>query len=177
MPEDMEYPFAQDCPLTFICQIACEDIAPLDPDGLLPHEGMLYVFAAVDEYAGYESPLHNGIGLWPKKQAVVKYTKAINFETFRSVIFEDDEGNPVTEPALKMTFEACEDNDDCTKLLGVPFFEEVRQEMEGYVNFMQIDSDTAGLRFYDEGQLNLLYKESDFAVGKWKLIHGYMTSC
>ena len=23
MPEDMEYPFAEDCPLTFICQIAC----------------------------------------------------------------------------------------------------------------------------------------------------------
>lgn len=176
MPEDMEYPFADDCPLTFICQIACEDIAPLDPDGLLPHEGMLYVFAAVDEYAGYESPLHNGIGLWPKKQAVVKYTKAINFETFRSVIFEDDEGNPVTEPALKMTFEACADDADCTKLLGRPFFGEVLQELPGCLNFLQIDSDTAGLQFYDEGQLNLLYKPEELAAAKWKLVKCYMSS-
>ena len=76
-----------------------------------------------------------------------------------------------------MTFEACEDGADCTKLLGAPFFEEVRQEMEGYVNFLQIDSDTAGLRFYDEGMLNLLYKAEDFAAGKWKLVKGYMSSC
>ena len=88
MPADMEYPFTEDYPLTFICQIACEDIAPYDPEGLLPHEGMFYVFGAVDEYAGYESPVHNGIGLWPRKQIVVKYTKSINFETFRSAIFE-----------------------------------------------------------------------------------------
>ena len=76
-----------------------------------------------------------------------------------------------------MTFEACPDNADCTKLLGVPFFEEVAREMEGCVNFLQIDSDTAGLRFYDEGMLNLLYKASDFEAGKWKLVKGYMTSC
>ena len=176
MPEDMEYPFAGDYPLTFVCQIACEDIAPLDPDGLLPHEGMLYVFAAVDEYAGYESPLHNGIGLWPKKQALVKYTKAINFETFRSIIFEDDEGNPVTEPALKMTFETCPDDADRTKLLGKPFFSEVLQELPDCINFLQIDSDTAGLQFYDEGQLNLLYTPADLAAGKWKLVKCYLSS-
>jgi hypothetical protein len=49
--------------------------------------------------------------------------------------------------------------------------------MEGCINFLQIDSDTAGLRFYDEGQLNLLYKEADFAAGKWKLVKAYMASC
>ena len=30
-----------DDPLTFVCQIRCEDISPMDSDGLLPHEGML----------------------------------------------------------------------------------------------------------------------------------------
>ena len=38
-----------DCePLTFLCQIRCEDLAEVDNEGLLPHEGMLYFFAAVD---------------------------------------------------------------------------------------------------------------------------------
>ena len=35
-------------PLTFICQVRCEDIAELDTENLLPHEGMLYFFAAMD---------------------------------------------------------------------------------------------------------------------------------
>ena len=185
LPADMEYPIAEveedgetyNYPLTFLCQIDCEDIAPFDPEGKLPHQGMFYIFAGIDEYLDYDSPWHNGLGVWDKKQVVVKYTKQINFETFRSAILVDDEDKSITEPALKMTFEACEDGADCTKLLGFPFFEEVRQEMEDYVNFLQIDSGTAGLRFYDEGMLNLLYKNADFAAGKWKLVKGYMTSC
>ena len=54
-------------PLTFICQIDCEDIAPFDKEGLLPHEGMLYFFAAIDEFIGYDSPEHFPLGRWPKK--------------------------------------------------------------------------------------------------------------
>ena len=185
LPADMEYPIAEveedgetyNYPLTFLCQIDCEDIAPFDPEGKLPHQGMFYIFAGLDEYLGFDSPWHNGLGEWPRKMVMVKYTKAINMETFRSAILVDDEDKSITEPALKMTFEACEDGADCTKLLGFPFFEEVRQEMEDYVNFLQIDSGTAGLRFYDEGMLNLLYKNADFAAGKWKLVKGYMTSC
>ena len=185
LPADMEYPMAEAeedgerfaYPLTFICQIDCEDIAPFDPEGRLPHKGMFYIFAGLDEYLEMDSPWHNGIGEWERKQVVVKYTKEINMETFRSAILVDDEDQPLTQPALKMTFEQCPDNADCTKLLGFPFFEEVRQEMEGCENFLQIDSDTAGLRFYDEGMLNLLYKNADLAAGKWKLVKGYMISC
>ena len=185
LPADMEYPVAQaeedgetfDYPLTFICQIDCEDIAPFDPEGKLPHQGMFYVFAGLDEYLGFDSPWHNGIGQWDRKQVVVKYTKAINFETFRAAQLVDEDDQPLTQPALKMTFEACPDNEDCTKLLGFPFFQEVLQEMPDHVNFLQIDSDTAGLRFYDEGMLNLLYKAADFEAGKWKLVKGYMSSC
>lgn len=185
LPADMEYPMAPaededgafEYPLTFVCQIDCEDIAPFDPEGRLPHQGMFYIFAGLDEYLDLDSPWHNGIGPWERKQVVVKYTKAINMETFRSAILVDDDDQPLTQPPLKMTFEACEDGADCTKLLGVPFFGEVLQEMPGHVNFLQIDSDTAGLRFYDEGMLNLLYKAADFEAGKWKLVKGYMTSC
>ncbi|MBR4595923.1 MAG: DUF1963 domain-containing protein, partial [Bacteroidales bacterium] len=91
LPADMEYPLAKaeedgeefDYPLTFVCQIDCADIAPFDPEGRLPHEGMFYIFAGLDEYLGFDSPWHNGIGEWPRKQVVVKYTKAVNMETFR----------------------------------------------------------------------------------------------
>lgn len=184
LPADMEYPTAQaqdeegtfGYPLTFICQIDCEDIAPLDPEGLLPHQGMFYVFAGVDEYLDYESPWHNGLGLWDRKQVVVKYTKAINMETFRSVIQVDEEDQPLTEPALKMTFEPCPDDAGCTRLLGKPFFADVLQEMPDCVNFLQIDSGTAGLRFCDEGMLNLLYQAADFSAAKWKFVRGYLSS-
>ena len=45
-------------PLTFVCQIRCSDIAELDPEGLLPHRGMLYFFAPIDYFLGDDgSPL------------------------------------------------------------------------------------------------------------------------
>jgi len=124
LPADMEYPTVEvtdedgtyPYPLTFLCQIDCEDIAPLDPEGRLPHQGMFYVFAAIDEYLDYDAPYHNGLGQWDRKMVVVKYTKAINFETFRSAILVDDEDQPLTQKALKMTFEACEDNADGTDM-------------------------------------------------------------
>ena len=79
MPFDMEYPTVEvtdedgtyDYPLTFVCQIDCEDIAPLDPENRLPHTGMFYIFAGLDEYLDqFDSPFHNGKGPWPKKMVV-----------------------------------------------------------------------------------------------------------
>lgn len=181
MPPDASYPMAEvsgddPYPLTFICQINCEDIAPYDPQGLLPHEGMLYFFAALDEYAGYDSPVHNGLGLWDKKQVKVKYVKQINMETFCSCIMVDEDDEPVTEPALAMDFSLCEDSSDSTKLLGLPFFEEVRSENPGLVNLLQIDSDTGGLQFYDEGQLNILISPKDLASGHFFMARAWLSS-
>lgn len=39
-------------PLTFICQIRCQDLVPVDRQGLLPHTGMLYFFGDVDYFLG-----------------------------------------------------------------------------------------------------------------------------
>ena len=150
-------------PLTFICQIRCEDLIPFDPEGRLPHDGMLYFFAAMDEYTGYDSPVHLGIGEWPKGSVVVKYAKSINMETFQACMMVDDDDQPLTEPALEITFGACEDNADGIKLLGVPFFEDVRSQ---YRDLLQVDEDdTAGIRFYDSGMLNLLVSMQDFTKG------------
>ncbi len=180
LPADMEYPTAVaeedgesfDYPLTFICQIDCEDIAPFDPEGKLPHQGMFYLFAGLDEYLGYDSPWHNGEGPWEKKQVVVKYTKTINFETFRSAQLVDDEDNPLTQPPLKMCFEACPDDENCTRLLGVPSHGKTLEELPDHCNFLQLASGTAGLEFPEGSLLNLLYKKADMEAGKWKIIKG-----
>ena len=171
LPADMEYPTVEvtdedgtyDSPLTFVCQIDCEDLAPLDPEGKLPHQGMFYIFAGLDEYLDqFESPFHNGPGEWPRKMVAVKYTKSINFETFRSAILVDDEDQPLTQPALKMTFEKGADSGSC--LLG--------SSSPDQVELLRIASGTAGLHFPEETALHPVYSAADFAAGKWKLVKG-----
>jgi hypothetical protein len=92
----------------------------------------------------------------------VKYTKAINFETFRSAILVDDEDQPLTQPALKMTFEKGEGSGTC--LLGSSSPDEIE--------LLRIASGTAGLQFPEETALHLMYSATDFAAGKWKLVKG-----
>ncbi|MBQ3249773.1 MAG: DUF1963 domain-containing protein [Bacteroidales bacterium] len=177
MPEAMEYPMTEDYPLTFVCQINCEDIAKFDPEGKLPHEGMLYFFAALDQWLGYESPLENGIGEWPKGHFVVKYAKEINFETFRSCIMVDEDDNPITEPEREIEFSECADDADGIKLLGVPFYEEIRMEYPDMINLLQLDEDDElCMRFYDCGMVNLLMKESDLKFKNWKKTKAYLHS-
>lgn len=188
MPADMQYPMIQatedgetyEYPLTFICQINCEDIAPYDKEGRLPHEGMLYFFGNIDYFLGYDAPVQSGLGRWEKGMVAVKYAKHVNMETFESYVMLDDEDNPLTAKPLKITFSECEDTDDGIKLLGLPFFEEVRDENPDAVNLLQIDGiEGAGeqvLRFYDEGMLNILIKDSDLGFGNWKKAYGFLHS-
>ena len=68
LPEDWDYPCNDEGdPLTFVCQIRCEDIAEFDTEGLLPHTGMLYFFAQIGEYVqamDIAEGEHNGLGEW-----------------------------------------------------------------------------------------------------------------
>ena len=177
MPEAMEYPMTEDYPLTFVCQINCEDIAKFDPEGKLPHEGMLYFFAALDQWLGYESPLENGIGEWPKGHFVVKYAKEVNFETFRTCIMVDEDDNPITEPEREIVFSECADDADGIKLLGIPFYEEIRMEYPDMINLLQLDEDDElCMRFYDCGMVNLMMKESDLKFRNWKKTKAYLHS-
>ena len=162
LPRNMGYPMisveedgeSYRYPLTFICQIDCEDLAPLDPDGLLPHQGMLYFFAALDEYAGYDSPVHNGPGPWDKGMAVVRYAPEINFETFRASMLVDDEDNSLTEPARKLVF----GEEGASSL----------QPEEGIL--LRIADGTGGLNF--EGRALLFrYNQKDFQRDGWKSVH------
>ena len=185
MPENMQYPTIEvteegetyEYPLTFVCQINCEDLIPFDPEGHLPHEGMLYFFAAIDEWIGYDSPTHNGIGEWPKGNFVVKYAKSINFETFQSCILVDDDDQSLTEPELEITFSECANDADGIKLLGIPYYQEVRDLYPDMINLLQLDeNEVIGMNFYDCGNVNLMIKESDLKFGNWKKTKAYLHS-
>ena len=175
MPENMQYPTIEvtedgetfDYPLTFVCQINCEDLAAFDPENKLPHEGMLYFFAAIDKWLGYDSPTKNDLGEWTKGHFVVKYAKAINFETFQSCMLVDDEDQALTEREMEIVFSACEDDEKCIKMLGTPSSADVAQKYEGLVNLLQIVHDT-NLDVEFDGELNLMMKESDLHFGNWK---------
>ena len=171
MPENMQYPTVEatedgetfDYPLTFICQINCEDIAAFDPEGKLPHEGMLYFFAAIDKWHGYDSPTSNGAGEWTKGNLVVKYAKSINFETFNTCMLTDDDDQSLTDPELEITFSECSDNEDVCRILG----DSIDGQM---VNFLRIPStQELELDFAPDGNaLNILIKDSDLHFGNWK---------
>ena len=170
MPENMQYPTMEvsedgqtyDYPLTFICQINCEDIAPFDKDGKLPHEGMLYFFAAVDDYLGYESPVQNPQGEWPKGRIAVKYAKTINFETFQTCMLVGDEDEQLTEPELEIVFSECDESEQGIKMLC----EDIVQP--DHLTLMQLVSDTAyGLDLQNQ-TISIVMKDSDLKFGNWK---------
>ena len=183
MPENMQYPTIEvtedgetfDYPLTFICQINCEDIAPFDPEGRLPHEGMLYFFAAMDKWLGYDSPTQNDKGEWTRGHFVVKYAKAVNFETFQSCMLVDDEDQALTEREMEIVFSNCEDDEKCIKLLGKPSSAQVAEKYPELGNFLQIVRET-NLDVEFEGELNLMIKESDLHFGNWKKAKAYLHS-
>lgn len=177
MPANMEYPTVTasedgetfDYPLTFICQINCEDIAAYDPENRLPHEGMLYFFAAVDKWLGYDSPTANDRGEWTRGHFVVKYAKNINFETFQSCMMVGQEGESLTEPELEICFEQCDDDAEGIKLLGISSNPEIGEKYPQMLNLLQLNNNEALAMDFGEGSvLNLLFKESDLKFGNWK---------
>lgn len=184
LPENIQYPVmtvtergdTYDYPLTFICQINCEDIARFDKEGRLPHEGMLYFFGAIDEMLGYDSPEPTVLGEWPKGRFVVKYAKEINFETFQSCILTDDDNQPLTSPELGIIFSECEDNASGIKMLGYAADSDVQND-EILVNLLQIDEDSvAGIKPEGWKMLNALIKESDLKFGNWKRTKAFLSS-
>ena len=153
MAPDMEYPMLDGRPLTFLCQVDCYDISPLDPDGILPHEGMLYFFADIDDLLGYETGINHGPGEWPKGHALVKYTKAVNMETFKSVVQVDEDDEPLSQKAVALAFSACDGSFGGLRMLG--------DAPDGYVTLLQVPLDP-------QHTLRFEIKVSDLGYGNWK---------
>jgi hypothetical protein len=87
----------------------------------------------------------------------------------------DDEDQPLTEPELEMEFGECADNAQGHKLLGVPFFEDVRNEYPEMINLLQISNDEElGIRLSESGNINLMMKPSDLKFGNWKKVRAYL---
>lgn len=172
MPENMQYPTMEvtedgetyDYPLTFICQINCEDIAPFDKENRLPHEGMLYFFAAVDDYIGYESPVHSPAGEWPKGRVMLKYAKTINFETFQTCMLVGDEDEQLTESELEIVFSECEDEAEGIKMLS----NDLPDGYPDHINLLKLVSDSVSGLDFGSGRLDFVIKNSDLGFGNWK---------
>lgn len=184
MPETMAYPEAlvtedgdswQD-PLTFVCQIRLEDIAALDPEGLLPHEGMLYFFAALDYFLGdIEAPSYPGMGPWQPQHFRVLYAPSCEALHTHHVLAAD--GTPANLPAEAITFTASDANDDGQRLLGLPYIEDVREAMPGMLSLLQVDEDDRwGLTFHDCGTLNFLIRPDDLKKRQWDKVACYLFS-
>lgn len=188
LPDDMQYPintFASededdedwDEPLTFICQIRCEDLCEVDPEGKLPHKGMLYFFAALDEYIeGHDesSSVHNGIGEWDTDAFKVLYTEQTEDLNPYEIRYED--GTPYFDPPEKITFKRTSDNDSFA-LLCPPFYEEVSELYPNWVSLLQIDeSDEWGLSLYDCGMINFMIRRKDLKERNWDEVSVYFHS-
>lgn len=181
LPPDSPYPVVHcqdgddqwDEPLTFLCQIRCEDLTPFDPDGLLPHEGMLYFFAAIDYYLGMDSPLVNGYGAWPAPLVRVMYVPSCEHLEPYEMHYPD--GTDVFFPAERLTFARCPERSDNYKLLGKPYLDEIFEQYGNCVNLLQVDeNDDWGLRFVDCGMLCILMSAEDLRERRWNNAFGYL---
>ena len=145
--------------LTFICQIDLRDIAHLDAQQLLPHNGMLYFFAHLDYFLGDLDAPCMGLGTWPLNAFKVIYSPTTDNLHTHEIYYDDN--TPATLPAEEMTFAPCPDGSDGCTLLGSPLYDEVTEENPGLLSLLQVDeNDRWGLRFFDCGTLNFLIEKS-----------------
>lgn len=185
MPEDLDYPQLTlvdedgeeyDDPLTFVCQIRMQDIAALDPEGLLPHEGMLYFFATLDYFLGdIDAPSYPGMGPWQPQYFRVLYAPDCKLLHTHQIL--DADGTPANLPAEAITFFACDDIADSPRLLGLPYLEEVREAMPGALSLLQVDEEERwNLTFHDCGMLNFLIRPDHLKTRQWDKVACYLFS-
>ncbi len=161
--------------LTFICQIRLEEIAALDPEGLLPHKGMLYFFADIDYFLGDDEGDCEGMGAWPKESFRVLYAPDCSDLHTHEVYYED--GSPATLPVERITFSEVEEKADGQKLLGRPYFDEVEWECEGMLSLLQLDEeDRWNLRFFDSGMLHFLIRPGNLRNRRFDRVKVWMHS-
>lgn len=143
--------------LTFICQVRLEEIAALDPEGLLPHEGMMWFFADMDYFLGDDEAQCNGIGEWESSAYKVIYAEKTDHLCTHEYYWED--GEVATLEAERMSFEPSESEEEFGfKLLGMPAMTEgYENENEGLVSLLQLDEEERWrMRFFDSGTINFM---------------------
>lgn len=162
-------------PLSFICQIRCEEIAEFDTQNLLPHEGMLYFFGEVDYFFGHRDYASPGMGEWPAAAFRVLYTP--DCSSLHTHTLVDEDGRDLAMKAEAIRFSLCNDAADGFKLLGTPFFEEIEACYPGWVSLLQLDCDDShNLQFYDSGMLSFLLPAADLKTQRFEVTQCFLHS-
>lgn len=157
LPESVDWPANNDGDLlTFICQIRMDEIAQFDPEGLLPHEGMMWFFADMDYFLGDMDARCNGIGEWQRDSYKVIYQKEVDELHTHEYYWED--GSLAVLEAERIAFEDVGEEDFGFKLLGMPAMTEgYENENEGMLSLLQLDEeDRWVMRFFDSGTINFM---------------------
>ncbi len=171
LPADIPYPTVTlededgnyEEPLTFICQVRCEEIAKFDSDHILPQTGILYFFAPLDYFLGEtDSPLDY------HEPPIVLYSDNLD-DLHPYDIHWEGTTESIFHEAEEMVFSL--DNNktgDGIRMLGEPYQDEVREAHTGDVCLLQIDEeDRWGLRFYDCGMYYIFMHLDDLRKGHW----------
>ena len=185
MPEELDWPEVTvtdkdgetyNDPLTFVCQIRCEDLAAYDTENQLPHEGILYFFAALDYFLGdFDTPAYPGMGSWEQDYYRVLYSPTVENLHTHHVNYPD--GTPATMSAEEVLFSPCSKAGDGLRLLGRPYLDEVCEEMPGMISLLQVDeNDRWGLVFHDCGTLNFLISPENLRCRQWDQTSCYLFS-
>ena len=157
LPEAFDWPCNNNGDLlTFICQISLEDIANLDPEDKLPHNGMLWFFADIDYFLGDLDAPCCGTGEWAPDTFKVLYSEDCSDLLTHEYYWED--GEPAVLAAEEMIFEATSETDFGFKLLGMPAMTEgYENENEDLMSLLQLDEEERWrLRFFDCGTVNFM---------------------
>lgn len=188
MPKDVDYPTIPyedgDDPLTMVCQINCSDLAAVDTENLLPHEGMLYFFAAIDEYVykinkdfDMGCDYFNGLNEWATETYRVIYVPKVEDAVPNDLT--DENGEPYGLPAERITFEVSDDPRlDDFKLLGLPFYDEIAEQYPDHLCLLQIDgNDDWQMQLYDMGMICFLIRPDDLKALDFSKVKVYFHSC
>ena len=177
LPEGVPYPTVEVSdgdetyaePLTFLCQIRCDELTPFDIDHLLPQEGMLWFFAPLDYFLGEtDSPLDYHM---PPRVIYSRQTEGLQPYD----LHWEDTGISIFRPAEKIIFTVAEQSSgDGLMMLCTPYQDEVQSQHSGDICLLQVDeNDRWGLRFYDCGMYyifiparNLSCRHFDKATGE-----------
>ncbi len=178
LPEGMPYPYemiedgdsSYPEPLTFVCQIRLKDISELDKNNLLPHQGILYIFAPIDYHLGYiDSPLD-----YHTKPIVIYSEQEDNLKPYE--LTWDDTGESVFMPAEAIRFiEGPQQMDTCHAMLCKPSIDDIADAHPDSICLLQVDEDERWhLHFYDLGTYFILIPKAALIARDWSATFGDM---
>jgi len=136
----------------FLCQIRLSDIAELDEENRLPHEGYLYIFLHTD---GGEYGLRADVRYCADEPEMV-------FDDFNAAV----EGYERFSQTWLMDFSPSEESEACTRLFGIPsgYFGE-DGSMRLLMQYDPLDNEMGFLDFID-GFIYFFFDEDESDLGK-----------